>query len=143
MNEPVSSRARLTFLALILAQAVHSGEEHAFRLYEVFAPARLVSGLVTSNLAAGFALANAALVLFGLWCYLARVRPGHPAARGWMWAWVVLEVGNGLGHPLIAAARGGYFPGVATAPLLLALAIYLAWQLLPPRRRGEPAARAW
>jgi hypothetical protein len=62
------------FLCLILSQAAHSIEEYYFRLYDVLAPARLISSLVSSNLAVGFAIANVVLVLFGLWCYLARVR---------------------------------------------------------------------
>jgi len=55
---PAYSRA---FLALILAQGAHSIEEYAFKLYEVFPPARLVSGLVSRDLATGFIAANAAV----------------------------------------------------------------------------------
>jgi hypothetical protein len=33
---------RSAFLALILAQAAHSVEQYAFRLYDVLAPARYV-----------------------------------------------------------------------------------------------------
>ena len=40
---------------LILAQAAHSTEEYVFRLFDVFAPARFVSSLVSDNLAVGFA----------------------------------------------------------------------------------------
>lgn len=38
-----------TFLALILAQACHSVEEYVFRLYDVFPPARFVSGLFSKG----------------------------------------------------------------------------------------------
>jgi hypothetical protein len=55
----------------------HSTEEYVFRLFDLFAPARFVSSLVSDDLAVGFALVNAGLVLFGLWCYAARVRPSH------------------------------------------------------------------
>ena len=98
-------------------------------LYDVFAPARLVSGLVSDDLATGFLVVNAGLVGFGAWCYVAPVRSGWPSARGLVWFWVVLELGNGVGHLILAASRGGYFPGVATAPLLLATAIALAFLL--------------
>jgi hypothetical protein len=125
----MDARSQSIFLALISAQAAHSAEEYAFGLYEVFAPARFVSGLLSRDLATGFIVANAALLLFGLWCYLARVRAGRPTARWWAWLWVLLECGNGSGHLLIALARGGYFPGVFTAPALLALSIILAWRL--------------
>lgn len=112
-------------MALILAQVAHSIEEYAFRLYEVFAPARFVSGLVSSDLAAGFAAANTALILLGFWCYFARVRKGGQSAWGWGWFWTILEAGNGTGHLVLAVGRGGYFPGAATAPLLLGLAAWL------------------
>jgi Protein of unknown function with HXXEE motif len=125
----VSSRARNAFLALILAQAAHSVEEYAFRLFDVLAPARFVSGLFSDDLARGFVIANAGLVLFGLWCYAARVRRGRPSARALAWFWAVLELFNGTGHCLLALARGGYFPGLATAPLLLILSVYLIAKL--------------
>jgi hypothetical protein len=133
----VELRSQRLFLVLILAQAAHSVEEYVFRLYEVLAPARIISGLVSSNLALGFAAVNAALILFGVWCYFARVRTGNRAARNWAWFWVILEAGNGTSHLLLAAGRGGYFPGAATAPLLLACAVWLAstlrWAQGPPR----------
>lgn len=125
----MDTRSRRLFLALVLAQAAHSVEEYALRLYDVFAPARFVSGLVSDDLAAGFAAVNAALVLFGLWCYAARVRPGHPSARRYAWFWVLLEAGNGLGHPLLSLARGGYLPGTATAAALLVLSAALGVRL--------------
>ena len=132
-------QTRWAFLALVVAQAAHSIEEYVFRLYDVFAPARFVSSLVTDNLNVGFAVANAALVAFGLWCYVARVRPGHPSGPAFAWFWTVLELANGVGHSVLAFSRGGYFPGVATAPLLLGVSVYLALRLSSaPRQR--PAA---
>jgi len=113
------------FLALLVAQAAHSVEEYVFRLYEVLPPARFLSGLISSNLAFGFAVANVALLVFGAWCYFARVRPRHSAGRFWAWFWTLLEGANGSGHLLLAAFAGGYFPGAATAPLLLGLAVSL------------------
>ena len=41
-------RGQLVFLFLILAQAAHSIEEYVSKLYEVFAPARFVSSLVSN-----------------------------------------------------------------------------------------------
>jgi hypothetical protein len=125
----MESRTRRAFLALIVSQAAHSIEEYVFRLYEVFAPARFASGLVSDDPALGFAVLNCALVAFGAWCYLARVRPAHPSAHGWIWPWVGVELVNGLVHPAMALLRGSYFPGVATAPLLFAFAFMLAKHL--------------
>ena len=127
--------SRHLFLGLILSQAAHSVEECWFRLYDVLAPARFISGLVSSNPALGFAIANVVLVLFGFWCYLARVRPGHPSARGWAWFWTVLEATNGVNHLVLALASGGYFPGAATAPLLLGFSLSLGASLV---RRSVP-----
>jgi Protein of unknown function with HXXEE motif len=126
---------RLPFLLLIVAQAAHSIEEYAFRLYDVFGPARLVSSLISSDVRTGFVLANLMLVTFGVWCYVARVRPGHPSARAWMWPWVIGECANGIVHPAMAFARGEYFPGVVTAPILLILSGYLAVGLVGSRAR--------
>ena len=87
----VSVRTRNLFLGLMVAQAAHSAEEYAFRLHDVLPPARFSSGLVSKDLALGFALVNVALVLFGAWCYWARVRPSHPSGRWWAWFWTLLE----------------------------------------------------
>jgi Protein of unknown function with HXXEE motif len=114
------------FLLLILAQGAHSIEEYITKLWEVLAPARFVSSLVSSDLAVGFVVVNAALVAFGLWCWAVPVRSGWHAARGLVWFWTILELGNGIGHLWLAWSRGGYFPGAATAPVLLMLAAWLA-----------------
>jgi Protein of unknown function with HXXEE motif len=130
----LNTRSEFTFLALILAQAAHSVEEYVFRLYHVFPPARYISSLVSEDLAVGFVIVNVALVLFGLWCYMARVRVRHSSAVAWMWLWLFIEFGNGFGHIVIALMRGAYFPGVATAPFLIAISGYLALQLLKLQR---------
>ena len=132
-------RTRTAFLALILVQAAHSAEEYTFALYEVFAPARFASELVSSNPAQGFAILNAAIVAFGAWCYLARVRPGRASAPVWIWPWVLVSFGNGVVHSTMAFLRGGYFPGVATAPILFVLAAFLAAQLIRGRHSSTVA----
>jgi hypothetical protein len=124
----VRSAAPNIFLALILAQAAHSVEEYAFRLYDVLAPARYVSGLFGVDRQIGFVIVNSALVLFGLWCWHARVRRGRRSARALGWFWALLEIANGCAHLALALMAGGYFPGLATAPLLLALGGWLAWK---------------
>lgn len=129
----MQQRASL-FLALILAQAAHSVEEYVFRLFDVLAPARYVSSLFGVDREIGFVVANSALVLFGLWCWNRTRRSGR-AALAWFWA--LLEIGNGLAHLGLAIAAGGYFPGLATAPLLLGLGFWLAFRL---RRRLPDAA---
>jgi hypothetical protein len=120
---------RQLFFWLIVAQVAHSVEEYLFRLYDVLAPARWVSGLLSDNLALGFALANTLIVLLGLWCYVARVRASHPSGWAWAWVWAALEAVNGAGHLAFAASARGYFPGAATAPALLALSLALSVSL--------------
>jgi hypothetical protein len=127
-------RFRPAFLTLILLQAAHSFEEYWFRLYEVFPPARMLSGLFTDDLRIGFLVFNVLLVGFGLWCYAWPIRRGWPSARGFAWLWVVIELGNGIVHPVLAIQQGGYAPGVVSALLLGPLALYIAGLL----QRGEP-----
>jgi hypothetical protein len=100
----------------------------------VFTPARVVSGLVSADLAFGFAVANAAVVAFGLWCYVARVRTNRPSGPAWAWFWAVVELANASVHATLALVRGGYFPGVATAPVLAGVSAYLAVKLSQTRR---------
>ena len=135
----MDSRSRGAFLALIVAQGAHSIEECVFRLFDVLAPARFVSGLFSSNLAQGFAMANTSLVMFGVWCYFARVQHSLPPARGLAWFWSLLELGNGIGHTAFAIECGGYFPGVATAPLLIAISVYLITRLSAAPEKTVPS----
>ena len=135
-------RSQLAFLLLVLAQAAHSVEEYVARLYDVFAPARFVSSLVSNDLAVGFLVVNATLVAFGLWCWAVPVRSGWRTGRGLAWFWALLELGNATGHLLLAFSRGGYFPGALTAPILLVLAAWLAVLLGRPVDRSPPARPA-
>ena len=107
-------KRQLVFLLLILSQAAHSVEEYVTKLYDVLAPARFVSGLISNDHQAGFLIINAALVGFGLWCWAVPVRSGWPAARGLAWFWTILELVNGLNHSFLALRQGGYFSGVIT-----------------------------
>ncbi len=117
------------FLTLVLLQACHSIEEFAFRLYDVFPPARFVSGLVSADRARGFLIINAILVLLGLAFYFGPVRCRWPSWRMFVWPWVVIELVNGIGHPAWSVLQRGYTPGVVTAIPLLVVAVLLAYQL--------------
>ena len=128
----MSNRAVTTFGLLMLAQAAHSIEEYAGRLWESFPPARFVSGLVSDDLRFGFLLINVALVTFGVWCYLWPVSRRWRTARAVALGWALVELVNGLGHPLWSLRQAGYTPGVATAPILLILAGTLLAQMRAP-----------
>src|SRR5215469_833019 len=133
------SRLQLTFGALILMQAAHSIEEYVGHLWESFPPTRFVTGLVSSNPERGFVALNLLLLAFGVWCFLWPVRRGWPVAVALGWLWAVLEIINGIGHLLWSIREGGYTPGLATAPILLVLAVCLAYQL---RRANAPSPAA-
>ena len=123
------TRFEASFLALVGTQAAHSVEEYIGRLYDVFPPARFVSGLISENLERGFVIFNVGLVAFGIWCFLWPVRKHWLAAVPLAWLWVGIELVNGVGHPLWSLRELRYTPGVATAPVLLLLALDVARQL--------------
>ncbi len=133
------SRFQLTFGALVLTQAAHSIEEYVGHLWESFPPTRFLTSLVSSDLERGFVLLNVSLLAFGVWCFLWPVRRGWPVAVALAWLWAVVEIVNGIGHPLWSLRERGYTPGLATAPVLLVLAVYLAYQL---RRANAPSTAA-
>jgi hypothetical protein len=133
----VSSRFQLTFGALVVVQTAHSVEEYIGHLWESFPPARFITGLVSSNLERGFVILNVLLLAFGAWCFLWPVRRGWSVAASLTWFWVVIEIINGIGHLLWSLREGGYTPGLVTAPVLLVLALYLAYQLR--RAAHEPS----
>jgi Protein of unknown function with HXXEE motif len=127
------TRLQLTFACLVIAQAAHSVEEYRGRLWETFSPARFVSGLVSRDLQQGFLFLNVALVAFGVWCTLWPVRRRWATAPAFAWLWVAIELVNGIVHSIRSLISHGYTPGVATAPVLLAVALYLALQLRDAR----------
>jgi len=139
-NAPDNSLAAVmrsdhAFGALVAVQAIHSVEECWGRLWESYPPAHFVASLISADPERGFIIGNVALVAFGAWCYFWPVRRNWAIAAMLAWFWVAIETINGIGHPLWSIRQGGYTPGVATAPVLLFLAIYLAIQL---SRRFKP-----
>lgn len=130
----MSAVEKKVFLLLIFVQGLHSVEEYTFALWEVFTPAKIVSGLVSSNLPLGFAILNAAIVVFGIWSYIVPVRRSSEIVPLIAWFWIVLELVNGFVHVLMAAVTRGYFPGVYTAPFLLLFSLILLQRIT--KRRG-------
>ena len=134
------SRIKVVFGALIFTQLAHSIEESVGRLWESFPPARFLTSLISSDHQLGFIMANSALVAFGLWCLFFPVRKEWRSAPRFIWFWIVLEIINGVVHPAWTLRQGGYTPGVLTAPILLVVASYLAFQMRKRRRQFSPAA---
>ena len=125
----MATRVKFAFGALLLAQAAHSVEEYLGRFWETYPPARFLTGLVSPDREWSFMALSTLLLTFGLWCLIWPVRRGWPSAVWLAWVWVIVEAINGIVHPLWTLHEGGYTPGVATAPVLLALAVYLGYQL--------------
>jgi hypothetical protein len=127
--QTINRKIRIAFPALLIAQAAHSIEEYAFRLYDVFAPARFVSGLISSDLRTGFIVFNLGFLCFGLFTYAVLLRKASAAAVPLIWFWIVVEILNAVGHAAISIVEGAYVPGVATAPFLIVAAVYLLVQI--------------
>jgi hypothetical protein len=122
----MTRQIRGTFATLVLAQAAHSTEEYFGRLWEALLPAKVVSLVFSSDPQRGFLIANAAIVSFGVWCVWWPVGRDWRAARLLVWGWVVVDIANGILHPLIALVMQRYVAGVITAPLLIVVALRLA-----------------
>jgi hypothetical protein len=131
----MTPRIQRAFLALVLTQGVHSIEEYALRFYEVFPPAQLLGELIPGIAHPGFIAVNLSVFLLGLWCFFFRVRPGAENGAGWVGLWVVVELFNGVAHPIWALSAGAYRPGLVSSPVLFALAVYLAVWLRASRPR--------
>jgi Protein of unknown function with HXXEE motif len=123
------TRWKATFLALVVVQTAHSVEEYLGRLWDVFPPARFVTGLISEDRRFGFIVFNVALISFGIWCFFWPVLRRWSSAIAFMSFWVVIELINGAGHILWSVQARGYTPGVITAPVLLILALLLGWDL--------------
>ena len=126
----MNKRITTSFFLLVLAQGLHSIEEYLGSLWEVFLPAKVLSGIVSDNHEAGFMVINTGLFIFGLWCWFFPVRRNYSFAEIFLWFWIIIEIINGIGHLLWALYEGAYVPGAATALLLLVLAILLSRTVL-------------
>lgn len=65
------------------------------------------------------------------------LRSGRAAAFFAAWFLAIAGLFNGIAHPLLAFASGGYFPGLVTSPFIAAAAAFL-WVRL--RRATQPEA---
>ena len=135
----LTRRCQLGFLVLLIFQALHSLEEYKTQLYDRLASARFISSLVSHDLRVGFAIFNLGILALGLLSYRLVASSTSRAAFVVAWIWVVVEIGNGVGHVALAVDARGYFPGVLTAPLLLAVAVALAVLLSRDRRVAPPS----
>src|SRR5687767_10505018 len=89
--------------------------------------------IVSTDHEKGFILINMGLFIVGMLIWLGVVRNNSFAIIP-VWVLTILEFINGTGHSLWAIIERDYVPGVATAPILFILAIYLIRQLTKTNR---------
>lgn len=64
------------------------------------------------------------------------LRAGRAPAFFAAWFLAIAGMFNGIGHPLLAVAAGGYFPGLLTSPLIGGASVWL-WLRLQGATRPE------
>jgi len=108
----------------LLAFAAHSAEEYATGFYRQF-PAF-----------AGYEWSPSLFIAFNVAWFVIFAIAGLAAQRGQSFGFLFIlffalggGIMNGVGHILIAAILGRYFPGLITAPLLLVIGVALLRRL--------------
>src|SRR5258705_1340663 len=109
----MNRRIRITFLLIVLVQGLHSIEEFFGKLWELFAPAKFLSGLVSPDLQNGFITINVGLFIILMLTWLTTFSKTY-STSGLLWLWIILEIINGVGHSVWAIIERSYVPGLAT-----------------------------
>lgn len=126
-NQSMTKKERRNwlFLILVITQGLHSIEEYIGKLWENFPPATVLCGWVSDDLEKGFLTINIGLFIFGLFCWSFLIRRNLSIAPMTIGFWIIIELINGVTHPIWSLYQGKYTPGVITAPMLLILALKL------------------
>ena len=111
--------ARL-FLIGISLQCLHFIEEFITRFYQRF-PRQLGVSAWSSEFFVAFNLFW--IAVWGL--SVIGIRQNFRAAFFATWFFIIAMVANGVAHPLLAVAVGGYFPGLWTSPLVVLVGVVL------------------
>ena len=135
----MDKRIIIAFLLLILFQGLHSIEENIGRLWAVFPPAEYLTSLISNDHETGFLILNIGLFIFGIFCWLIVVSGATAFSKVLLIFWIIIELINGIGHPIWSLGRWAYTPGLITAPVLFILAVYLAIRLLRDKLKTEEA----
>jgi len=128
-------RAAARALAVALGlQAAHFAEETATGFHERF-PALMGLPAIPLLVFVAFNLA-----WLGIWlASVPGLRSGRSFALFAAWFLAIAGTLNGVAHPLLALAAGGYFPGLVSAPFVGAASIALGVRL-SAATRVDPAA---
>ena len=123
---PMNNNTKTTFLILILLQGLHSIEEYIGKLWDVFPPAKYLTSLFSENHRTGFLIANIGILIIGIICWILLYSKIELFITKLLWVFIVIEIINGIGHPVWSLYQNDYTPGIITAPLLFITSLYLA-----------------
>lgn len=119
----------------LLLQAAHFAEEAATGLHE------RLPRLLGLEPIPFFVFVAFNLAWLGIWAVsVPGVRSGRSAAFFAAWFLAIAGTFNGVAHPLLALAAGGYFPGLATSSFVAAACIWLWSRLRAATRPALPTA---
>ncbi len=125
--------------ALALAvgvQGVHFAEELSTGFHQRLGPLFGLPGMPLT----GFVVFN--LTCLAIWIVsISGLRSAHPAAFFAAWFLAIAGMVNGIAHPLLAVAAGGYFPGLVSSVFIGFASIWL-WLRLRGATRPEDATYA-
>jgi hypothetical protein len=114
------------FLIGVAFQCLHFAEEFITHFYERFP--RLLGFQVWS--AEFFVAFNLSWICVWILSALG-VKRNYRLAFFPVWFFAIGMTGNGIVHPLLALAVGGYFPGLITSPVVGVLGVVLLKKLYP------------
>jgi hypothetical protein len=123
----MNNNVRVSFLVLVILQAIHSAEEFIFKFYDRFPPMRFLYQNVPHLAKPAFAISNALLILVGLVCFYYWVQAGRRGATVVVWIWIIMESLNVVAHIVWAVSIGWYNPGLLTGLLFVPVLIYLCY----------------
>lgn len=127
-----SLRLRLPAVAVLALQTLHFAEEWRGGFSERF-PEALGLALWPNWFFGGFNV-----FWLCLWAWAIMAGAARYPARVALWFLTLAAIANGVAHPLLTLAVGGYFPGLYTAPFLGLGGVWLAMRL--GRRRSASGA---
>ncbi len=112
-------------------QSVHFAEEAATGLHERLGALLGLPGIPLSV----FVVFN--LTWIGIWvASVPGLRSARTVAVFAAWFLAIAGMFNGIAHPLLAIAAGGYFPGLVSSPFIGAASVWL-WLRLRRATRGR------
>jgi hypothetical protein len=125
------SAAAWVLAASVGIQGVHFGEEVATGFHERLPALFELPGIPIT----AFVLFN--MTWLGIWVVsVPRLRSGRADAFFAAWFLAIAGMLNGIAHPLLAVAAGGYFPGLVSSPFIGAMCVWLWIRLRRATRPG-------